>query len=343
MKALFIGGTGVISTEVAKLFLQRGGELWVLNRGNRNQRLPEGTHTLTGDIYDEASIQTLLAEHEFDVVADFLAFRAEDIERAYRLFAGKTAQYIFISSASAYQKPCIGPVITESTPLKNPFSQYARDKIACEDALMKHYREDDFPMTIVRPSHTYDETALIVENWTVIDRMLKGKSVLVQGDGTTFWTLTHSADFAKAFVGLMGNVHAIGHAVHITSDEALTWDQIYHVIGDILQVDPKLVHVATEFLADTAPRDEVRAPYQGDKSNHIVLDNSKIKALVPDFVCTIPFAVGYRQVMAYYLAHPELQVVDEVYDRWCDAVIAAQEEARRRVTEMMQETMGKKA
>ena len=343
MKALFIGGTGIISTEVAKLFVKRGGELWVLNRGNRNQRLPEGAHTLIGNIHDEAATKALLAEHEFDVVVDFIAFHTEDVERDYRLFAGKTGQYIFISSASAYQKPCINPVITESTPLHNPFWQYSRDKIACEEILMKHYREDGFPVTIIRPSHTYGETALVVDNWTVIDRMLKGKPVVVQGDGTTFWTLTHSADLAKAFVGLMGNVHALGHAFHITSDEALTWDQIYHVIGRILHVEPKLVHVASDFLADTAPQGDVRGSYLGDKSNHVVLDNSKVKALVPDFICTIPFAEGYRQVMAYYQAHPELQVVDEVYDRWCDAVIAAQEEARQKVAEAMQEAAGKQA
>ena len=196
---------------------------------------------------------------------------------------------------------------------------------------MKHYREDHFPVTIVRPSHTYGEKSLVVENWTVIDRMRKGKPVIVQGDGTTFWTLTHSADFAKGFVGLMGNVHTVGHAVHITSDEALTWDQIYQIIGNILHVTPQIVHVSSDFLAETSPKWDLRGAFVGDKSNNIILDNSKIKALVPGFCCTIPFSEGYREVVAYYLAHPEMQVVDPDFDRWCDLVIDAQERAKQQV------------
>ncbi|MBC8611069.1 SDR family oxidoreductase [Massilimaliae timonensis] len=331
MKALFIGGTGTISTEVTKLFVKQGGELCVLNRGNHNGDLPQGVQVLIGDIHDEGSIQTLLQGQTFDVVVDFIAFTEEEVERDYRLFAGKTKQYIFISSASAYQKPCLGTPITESTPLCNPYWQYSRDKIACEECLMKHYREDHFPVTIVRPSHTYGEKSLVVENWTVIDRMRKGKPVIVQGDGTTFWTLTHSADFAKGFVGLMGNVHTVGHAVHITSDEALTWDQIYQIIGNILHVTPQIVHVSSDFLAETSPKWDLRGAFVGDKSNNIILDNSKIKALVPGFCCTIPFSEGYREVVAYYLAHPEMQVVDPDFDRWCDLVIDAQERAKQQV------------
>lgn len=337
MKILFVGGTGCISTEITKRIAQTPGmELTLLNRGNRSDLVPENVQVLTGDIHDEAATAKLLEPYYFDVVADFIAFTEEDVARDVRLFAGKTGQYIFISTAMTYQKPNIQPVMTEDMPQKNPFSSYAQNKIKCERYLMEAYRNEDFPVTIVRPSHTYDQRALIIDNWTVIDRMLRGKEVLVHGDGTTFWTLTHSRDFAKAFVGLMGNLHAKGQAVHITSDEAITWNDVFDLIAEAFGTTCKKFHVSTYFMAATETMDGMLEGYFGDRTNHIVMDNSKIKSLVPEFHATIPFREGYREVAAYYLAHPELQIVDEKYDRWCDLVIATQREAAEKVKQAMQ-------
>lgn len=338
MKILMIGGTGCISTEVTKRIAQTEGmELFLLNRGNRSDLVPSNVQVLTGDIHDESAMNTLLDGWKFDVVADFIAFTEEDVARDVRLFQGKTEQFIFISTAMAYQKPCIQPVMTEDTPQKNPFSKYAKDKIKCERYLLEAYRNADFPVTIVRPSHTYDERALVVDNWTTISRMLRGKEVLVQGDGTTFWTLTHSRDFAKAFVGLLGNVHTLGQAVHITSDEVLTWNHVFDLIAEAFGTTCKKFHITTDFMAASGMESMVEG-YYGDRSNHVVLDNSKIKSLVPGFQATIPFREGYREVAAYYLAHPERQIIDETYDRWCDLVIETQREAAEKVREALGKT-----
>lgn len=336
MKALFIGGTGTISMAISRLLIEQGHELYLLNRGNRIAELPEGAVSLIADINDEAKVRELTSGMTFDVIADFIAFKPDQVERDYRLFRDITRQYIYISSASAYQKPLANYIITEGTTLSNPFWQYSRNKIACEELLMKLYREEGFPMTIVRPSHTYDErrVPLGVEgkngSWQVLDRMLHGKPVLIHGDGTTLWTVTHNSDFAKGFVGLMGNVRAIGETVQITSDESLTWNQIYELTAAALGVELHPYYVSTKFL------ESVSAPglmdgLWGDKSHTVVFDNSKLKRIVPGFQATVNFCEGVRRTVATVLASPALQKPDPEFDTWCDRVIEAQEAAKKAV------------
>lgn len=331
MKALFIGGTGIISNAITEQLLAEGCDLYLLNRGNRNDHLPAGANIITADINDEEQVAKLIADHSFDVVADFIAFHPHQLERDYRLFQGKTKQFIFISSASAYQTPLSDYRITEGTPLSNPYWEYSRNKIACEEYLMKQYREQGFPITIVRPSHTYDERSIPLGvhgkrgSWQVAKRMLENKTVIIHGDGTSLWTMTHNRDFAKGFIGLMGNIHAIGEAVQITSDESVTWNQIYQAIADALGVKLNAVHVSSHFLA--ACNEELEGGLLGDKANTVVFDNAKLKRLVPDFVATTRFDQGIKQTIAYILAHPELQVEDPEFDEWCDKVIAALEQA----------------
>ncbi|WP_028563751.1 SDR family oxidoreductase [Paenibacillus pinihumi] len=328
MKALFIGGTGTISSAITRQLLEQGCELYLINRGSRNDALPEGAHVIHADIHDEAQVASLIGEMKFDVVADFIAYEPAHLERDYRLFKGKTKQFIFISSASAYQTPLSDYRVTESTPLSNPYWDYSRNKIACEDYLLKLYREDGFPITIVRPSHTYDERTIPMGvhgsngTWQVAKRMLENKPVIIHGDGTSLWTMTHNRDFAKAFIGLMGNIHAIGESVQITSDESVTWNQIYEVIADALGVKLNAVHVSSEFLA-ACSKEDYRGSLLGDKSNTVVFDNSKIKRLVPDFVATTRMDQGIRETIEYILAHPEHQVEDGEFDIWCDKVISA--------------------
>ena len=327
MKALFIGGTGTISTAISRQLIEQGCELYLLNRGNRNTDLPQGAHILTADIRNEEEVATLIEDLQFDVVTDFIAFEPAQLERDYRLFKGKTKQFIFISSASAYQTPLSDYRVTEGTPLANPYWEYSRNKIACEDYLMKLYREDGFPITIVRPSHTYDERSIPLGvhgskgTWQVAKRMLENKPVLIHGDGTSLWTLTHNRDFAKGFIGLMGNIHAIGESVHITSDESVTWNQIYETIADALGVKLNAVHVASEFL-DACSSEDYRGGLVGDKANTVVFDNSKLKRLVPEYTATTRVDQGIKQTVNYILDHPEHQVEDEEFDQWCDEIIS---------------------
>ena len=304
MRALFIGGTGTISTAISHQLVELGWDLTLLNRGTHAERLPRGVALLTGDIGNEEKISQLLEGQWFDVIVDFIAFVPDQVRRDIRLFQGRCSQFIFISSASAYQKPPSSYLITESTPLANPYWQYSRDKIACEDILMDAYRENGFPVTIVRPSHTYGDwsvpLAIHGKNgpWQTLLRMKAGKPVLVFGDGTSLWTVTHSRDFARGFIGLMGNVHAIGEAIHITSDEALAWNQIYQCIGLALDVTPNLYHIAADALV---ARDSAQlGPLIGDKCNSVVFDNSKLKRFVPDYVATIPFHEGIRRTLAWF-------------------------------------------
>ncbi len=332
MKALFIGGTGTISSAITRLLTKQGCDLYLLNRGHRNESLPAGVNILQADINDEARVSQLIQDLDFDVVADFIAFHPSHLERDYRLFQGKTKQFIFISSASAYQTPPTDYLITESTPLVNPYWEYSRNKIACEEFLMTKYRNSDFPITIVRPSHTYDERTIPLGahgkngSWQIAKRMLEGKPVIIHGDGTSLWTLTHNSDFAKGFVGLMGNVHAIGESVHITSDETLTWNQIYQAVADALGVKLQAIHVSSEFLV-ACSKDDMKGPLLGDKSNSVVFDNSKLKRLVPDFVATTRFDQGVKQTVKYILEHPEYQKEDKDFDIWCDKVIEALNQA----------------
>lgn len=333
MKALFIGGTGTISMAITRKVLEEGHTLYLLNRGSRRSELPEGAVELIGDINDEEKVKSLIDGLEFDVVADFIAFTPEQVERDYRLFAGKTRQYIFISSASAYQKPPSDYRITEGTPLSNPLWQYSRDKIACEDFLMKKYREEGYPVTIVRPSHTYDERTVPMGlhgdkgGYQVLRRMKEGKPVLIPGDGTSLWTLTHNSDFAKGFVGLMGNIHALGEAVQITSDETLTWNQIYRTVADAMGVELHPVRVSCDFL-DACSDYDFRGSMMGDKSNSVVFQNDKLKRLVPGFTAVKRFDQGVRESLAYIESHPECQVEDAEFDAFCDRVIAALEQAK---------------
>jgi nucleoside-diphosphate-sugar epimerase len=333
MKALFIGGTGTISTAISQLCVQLGWELTLLNRGTHRERRPEGVEQIAADMNDRADVQAKLAGRKFDVVADFIAFTVDQVERDIQLFSGKTAQYFFISSASAYQKPLSSPFITESTPLSNPFWQYSRDKIACEELLMKEYRANGFPITIIRPSHTYGDMGVPVAlhgakgSYAVVDRIRRGLKVIVPGDGLTLWTLTHNTDFAKAFCGLMGNVHAIGETYQITGDESLTWNQIYGAIAAAFGEEPHLVHIATETLARLAPN--WSGELIGDKSNTVVFDNAKIKRAVPGFTATLRFDQGVRRTIAYIYSHPELQVPDPAFEEWMDQGIVAYEKLEK--------------
>ncbi len=327
MKALFIGGTGTISSAAANLAVKAGIELTLLNRGKHTQFAPQGAELLTADMDDEDSVRKLIGERKFDVVADFIAFLPAQVERDIRLFSGKTRQYIFISSASAYQKPAANFRITESTPLRNPYWQYSRDKIACEEILMAAYRRNEFPVTIIRPSHTYGDTKIPVSvhgkngSWQVVERILSGKPVIVHGDGLSLWTFTHSSDFANAFVGLMDNPHAIGEAVHITSDEVITWNAAFASIGKALGAEPHLVHIPSEFLAAFNP--ELLGNLIGDKANSVVFDNTKIKTLVPGFCARVRFDQGVKRSVDYVTSHPECRIPDPDFDIWSDKVIAA--------------------
>ncbi|MBQ9135128.1 MAG: SDR family oxidoreductase [Lachnospiraceae bacterium] len=336
MKALFIGGTGTISTAISKKLLEEGWDLYLLNRGTRNNVLPAGAHELTVDVNDEAAVAEKIKDLSFDVVCDFIAFVPAQLERDYRLFNGKTKQFMFISSASAYQKPLSDYKITESTPLANPYWEYSRNKIACEEYLMKMYRENGFPITIIRPSHTYDERSIPVGahgdkgSWQVAKRMLEGKPVIIHGDGTSLWTMTHNSDFAKAFVGLMGNIHAIGEAYQITSDESLTWNQIYKIIADCLGVEFKPYYVPSDFLHAVGKYD-FAGGLIGDKANSVVFDNAKVKRAVPGFTATVRLDMGMKQTVEYVLSHKECQVEDPEFDAWCDKVIAAMENAKKEI------------
>jgi len=323
MKILFIGGTGIISSACTQLAVDRGLDLYLLNRGQTTKRgpLPEGIKVLKGDIRDKTSAQVALGEHQFDAVVNWIAFVPEHIKLDLEIFRGRTQQYIFISSASAYQTPPAGLPVTESTVLDNPFWEYSKNKIACEEQLVRAYREEKFPITIVRPSHTYDKTLLPFDGgYTVVDRMRKGKPVIVHGDGTSLWTLTHHKDFAHAFLGLLGNPHAIGESFHITGDEWLPWNQIYKVVGMAAGVpDPKLVHIPSELIAAYDPN--WGAGLIGDKAHSMIFDNTKVKRLVPDYAARIPFAQGAREIMDWYDADPARQVVDEGLDALMDKII----------------------
>jgi nucleoside-diphosphate-sugar epimerase len=322
LRALIIGGNGIISSSVSRLALERGFELTVLNRGISTTRPPlAGARHLTGDASDAASIAAAIGNEDFDVVANFRSFLPEQVRADIQLFAGRTAQYLYISSASAYQKPVAHLPITESTPLKNPFWQYSRDKIDSEDALVEAYRTSDFPATIVRPSHTYDETLIPIEGgWTVLDRMRRGLPVLVHGDGTSLWTLTHARDFAVGFVGLMGNPVAVGDTFQITSDFVYPWDAIYRMLGSALGVEPDLVHVASETIAAAMP--DWGPGLIGDKSHSVIFDNSKLRAVVPDFNPTTTFAEGAREIVAWHDADESRRAVDAGLNSTLDDLIA---------------------
>jgi nucleoside-diphosphate-sugar epimerase len=331
MKVLFIGGTGVISSSASEYAVSKGIDLYLLNRGTRSEFTAKGASVIKGDIRDIENTAEILKKYEFDVVIDWVAYTPENIRADLKLFSGRVGQYIFISSASAYQKPPKHYLIDESTPLCNPYWQYSKDKIACEDLLMNQYRDNGFPVTIVRPSYTYDKTLIpFIFNsrkyrWTLIDRIRKGKKIIVPGDGTSLWTLTHSSDFAKGIVGLLGNNKTIGNAFHITSDEVLTWDQIVNSIGEAAGRKPEIIHIASEFMGAFAP--EYAGGLLGDKSVSVVFDNSKIKRFVPDFCATMPFYKGIRQSIEWHEANEDLCLVDDEFDDLSDRIIDVYEKA----------------
>jgi len=328
MKTLFIGGTGIISTACAELAVQRGLDLTLLNRAQR-KHIP-GTKQIVADISDVDATKTALGDRSWDVIVDFISFHPDDLEKRLKIFRGKVGQFIFISSASAYQKPVNDYLVTESTPLVNPFWDYSRDKIACEEYLVGELRENGFPATIVRPSFTYGETVIPVSlnSWqrpyTVVDRMRKGLPVVVQGDGTSLWQLTHNMDFARGLLGLLGHQGSIGHAFHITSDEVLNWNQIYTATAEAAGVsDLRIVHIASDFIAACWP--DRAGGLHGDKSASVVLDNSKIKRFVPDFVATRRYRDGINRSIAWYDADPARRAIDEAFNTNMDKLIAAYE------------------
>ena len=326
MKVLFIGGTGVISSACSQLAAERGMELTLLNRGQTARPVPDTAHVLHADIRDKASVEAALGGRTFDAVVNWIAFTPQQIEIDLALFQSRTRQYVFISTASAYQTPPVNLPVTESTPLSNPFWEYSRAKIACEDRLLQAYRQAQFPITIVRPSHTYDRTFLPLHGqYTVVDRMRRGERVIVHGDGTSLWVLTHHRDFAKGFVGLLGNSRAIGEVFHITTDELLTWNQIFELVAQAAGTTARIVHIPSDLIARFDP--EWGAGLLGDKAHSMVFDNTKIKRVVPDYRATIPFARGAEEIMAWYDADPSRRSVDRALDTLIDEIIAAYDSA----------------
>ena len=319
---LFVGGTGIISSACSPLVVENGNNLFLLNRGESTRPVPSGAEVIRADIRrDPSALELAVRQHHIDVVVEWIAFVPEDIQRDIEACVGQVAQYVFISSASAYQKPIKDLPITEETPLENPFWEYSRNKIACEKLLLRAYREQGFPVTIVRPSHTYDQTLLPFHGgWTIVDRMRRGTPVIVHGDGTSLWVLTHHRDFAVGFVGLLGNTAAIGEAFQITSDELLTWNAIFAQVAEVAGAELKAVHIPSDAIAKYDER--WGASLLGDKAHSVIFDNSKIRRLVPGFNPQIPFSKGSREIVAWYDANPQFRVVDEETNRMHDRIIA---------------------
>jgi len=326
MKVLFIGGTGIISSACTQLAVANGIELYLLNRGKSTRPVPAGIQHLVADIRDPRSVQSALGNKKFDVVVNWIAYTPEHIETDLKLFRGKTSQYIFISSASVYQTPPVKLPVTESTPLANPFWEYSRNKIACEERIIQSFREEQFPFTIVRPSHTYDCTSLPMHGgYTIVERMRKGQKVVVHGDGSSLWVMTHHRDFARGFTGLLGNNRAIGEIFHITSDELLTWNQIFQIIARAAGTKVDIVHIPSEIIAryDSGWGDSLL----GDKTHSMIFDNSKIKQVVPNFVATIPYAHGVDEIIRWYDSDPSRQVIDHELNLLIDRLISSYEAA----------------
>ncbi|WP_127572357.1 SDR family oxidoreductase [Georgenia faecalis] len=320
LRVLFIGGSGIISSASTALAAQRGVELTLLNRGTGRRDVPDGVRQVVGDIRDPDSVRAALGTEEFDAVVDWVAFTPDHVRTDLDLFEGRTGQYVFISSASAYQTPANRLPIRESTPLRNPFWQYSRDKIACEEVLVEAYRDRGFPATIVRPSHTYDRTLVPFDaGWTFIERMRQGKEVVVHGDGSSLWTLTHHTDFAKGFVPLLGHPRTLGEAFHVTSDDVLTWDAIAHALARAAGTQARIVHVPSDVIA--AHDAEWGASLLGDKTHSSVFDNGKLRSVVPDFVATVPFEEGAREIVAWHDEDPARWSVDPRHDALMDQLV----------------------
>jgi nucleoside-diphosphate-sugar epimerase len=327
MRVLFIGGTGLISSACSQLAVERGLDLYLVNRGESQRPAPDGAHLIRADVRAAGALKDTLQGFSFDAVVDWIAYTPDQVQADIEFFSGRTDQFVFISSASVYQKPPMSLPITESTVLDNPFWEYAQNKIACEEALIRAYRKARFPATIVRPSHTYDCMSLPVHGgWTFIDRLRKGKPVVVHGDGSSLWTLTHHADFAKGFVGLLGNGHAVGESFHVTSDEILTWNQIHESLAHAAGAKARLVHVASDRIARYDSRWGVSL--LGDKAHSAIFDNTKIKRAVPGFAATVSFAQGAQEIIDWYDADPARQVVDRQFDLLIDRIVADEEAGR---------------
>ena len=322
MKVLFIGGTGNISTSVSRLCVERGIELYHLNRGTRGVKI-EGVTTITGDISDLRFVHRMIEDQTWDVVVNWIAFHPDEIERDIVLFRDKTKQYIFISSASAYQKPPSSPFITESTPLANPYWEYSQNKIACEDVLNRAYRNEGFPITIVRPSLTYDTVIPVAiggwKEYTIIDRMKRGEKIIVHGDGTSLWTITHADDFAKGFIGLLGHQQAIGQAFHITSDEILTWNQIYEAVAQAADCEANVIHISSDFIAHYS--EDLKGSLLGDKAVSVIFDNSKIKSFVAGFRAIIPFNKGIKKTVEWFNEDHRRQIINADTNKLMDRII----------------------
>lgn len=322
MKVLFIGGTGNISSVVSRKTVEKGWDLYLLNRGKRDVDIP-GAIQITGDITKPGEISRILEGRTWDVVVNWIAFTEKDIEKDIALFKGKTGQYIFISSASVYQKPPSHPVVTESTPLANSFWDYSRGKIACELKLNREYRETGFPITIVRPSLTYNTVIPVAigswEDYTIVDRMKKGKKIIIHGDGTSLWTITHAEDFAKGFCGLMGNIQATGHSFHITSDELLTWNQIYRLVAEAAGAEADIIHIPSDFIAQFS--DSLKGTLLGDKAVSVIFDNTKIKTFVPGYKAAIPFQQGIKGTIKWFEAKASRMKIIEENNRLMDRII----------------------
>ncbi|MEA5455016.1 SDR family oxidoreductase [Sinomonas sp. JGH33] len=320
LRVLFIGGSGTISSACARLAVERGIELTVLNRGTARHEVPAEAEQLVADIREPGSVREALAGREFDAVVDWVAFTPDHVRTDLELFEGRTGQYVFISSASAYQTPPARLPIRESTPLRNPYWKYSQDKIACEDVLTEAYRDRGFPATIIRPSHTYDRTRPPFNGgWTVVERMRRGKEIVVHGDGSSLWTLTHHEDFARGFVPLLGHSRTLGEAFNITSDDVLTWDQIAHILARAAGVEARIVHVPSDAIAAADP--EWGASLLGDKTHSAVFDNSKLRSVVPDFVASIPYEQGAREIVAWHDEDPARRTVDARHDRLLDELV----------------------
>ncbi len=324
LKVLFIGGTGNISTSVSKLCIEKGIDLYLLNRGQRDVQIL-GAKTIIADFSNFEETKKALNDFDWDVVVNWIAFTPEDIEKDINFFRGKTKQYIFISSASAYQKPPTHPIITESTPLYNPFWQYSRDKIACEEKLNMEYRNNNFPITIVRPSLTYDTVIPVaIGGWTeytIIDRIKNGKKIIVHGDGTSLWVITHAKDFAKGFVGLLGHRQSIGHSFHITSDEILTWNQIYETVAEATGYEANIVHIPSKFIGEKEP--SLIGGLWGDKSHSVIFDNTKIKTFVPEYKAVIPFNIGIKESIQWFESNESRKIINPETNDMMDRIIKA--------------------
>ena len=326
MKILMIGGTGIISSAVSELLIARGHELFLINRGASVRPVPGGAQVLKADIRDPDLVRKAVGDRKFDVVVDWLSFVPGHVSTALDLFEGRMGQYVFISSASAYRKPSVALPVVESNLLHNPYWEYSRNKIACEELLIDRFRTRGTPITIVRPSHTYDKTLLPMDGgWTVVDRMRRGLEVIVHGDGASLWTLTHHRDFAKGFVGLLGHPYTLGEVFHITGDEWLSWNEIFRLVGAAAGVEPKVVHVPSDLIA--AEDSEWGAGLLGDKAHSMIFDNSKVRRLVPDFVCTVPFAQGAREIVSWYLADARRQTVDAAFAARYERILARMKKA----------------